>query len=121
MCSCRFWFGLIPLFQFHALITQSHIWFYLRKNSKVLEKHQNVTSKHIDQSKTQNTMDNFLFQKQNPILACSRRMAQIQKKKKWQPRSGKRGFSEDTFHIILTIAKQIPQNQKGKILTRCVS
>ena len=96
----------------HAVITQSHIWFHLRRNSKVLEKHQHVTCKHIDQSKTQNTMDNFLFQKQNPIIACSRRMAQIQKKKKWQSRSGKRGSSEDTFHIILTIAREIPQKSQ---------
>ena len=42
-------------------------------------------------------------------------MAQIQKKKKWQSRSGKRGSSENTFHIILTIARQIPQkNQREK-------
>ena len=47
--------------------TQTLVTFGSEKTQKVLQKHQHVTSKHnTDQSKTQNTMDSFLFSKQNP-------------------------------------------------------
>ena len=43
-------------------------------------------------------MDNFLFYKQNPTIACSMQMAQMQKKKKmtgqiWKKRLFRRYFS----------------------------
>ena len=45
----------------------SHIGRMSGKNSKVLQKQQHVTFKHkTDQSKSQNAMANFLFQKYNP-------------------------------------------------------
>ena len=60
------------------MITQSH--FCSEKKSKVLQKHQQVTSKHNPgQSKIQNSMDSFLFKKENPG-ALSRQMTQIKKR-----------------------------------------
>ena len=61
-------------------------------------------------------MDNFLFQKQNPTIACSRKqMTQIQKRKKtadqfWK----KRLFSKTFFTSVLTTAREMPKT-KGKI------
>ena len=50
-----FWFGVIPAF---AIITQS----LALKKLKVLKNDQHATSKHyIDQSKTENTSEKFLF------------------------------------------------------------
>ena len=96
--------------------TKSHLADSIWRNSKALRKHQHVTSKHnTDQSKTQNTMNNFLFSKQNPTIARSRQMTQFQKKKKkWQAKSGKKKTHQKAyFTSVLTIAREMAKT-KGK-------
>ena len=80
--SCYFWFGLIPVFA-GSDNTKSHLVLFERRNLKVLEKHQHVTSKHnTDQSKTQNTMDNFPFKTKTNYSMLQANCANTKKKKK---------------------------------------
>ena len=80
--SCWFWFGLIPVFA-GSDNTKSHLVLLERRNLKVLEKHQHVTSKHnTDQSKTQNTMDNFPFKNKTQLQHVVGELRKYKKKKK---------------------------------------
>ena len=80
--SCWFWFGLIPVFA-GSDNTKSHLVLLERRNLKVLEEHQHVTSKHnTDQSKTQNTMDNFPFKNKTQLQHVVGELRKYKKKEK---------------------------------------
>ena len=75
-----------------------------------MENHQHITSKHnTDQSKTQHNGQLSV------LKTCSRRMAQIEKKKK----NGRPGLEKGTlqktlFTSVLTITREIPQKNQRK-------
>ena len=109
-CFCS---GLIVAF---GVITSSA---WQRKNSKALQKHQHVTFKHnTDQSKLRTQWTTFCFKNKTQIER-SRQMRQSKKMagQFWK----KRLFIKTFFTLVLTIAREMPKNQREKFLARCVS
>ena len=76
------------------VITQSHIWFYLSKNSKLLEKHQ-----HINSQKLRTQWTTFRFKNKTQLEHVAGKWHKYNERKKWQARSGKIDSSECVFHI----------------------